>query len=128
MKKLIAIMMMSLPIFAMLTGCKSDEDKVRETAEAYLYKNMKNPESLKVLSCEIRKDTIPFWLSEDMFDMAETAQKALNRFSYYSDMSYLFASKSTRRQKPPTKQKKHSKPPIRLPSKTIPLKWSILLM
>lgn len=85
-------MMMSLPIFAMLTGCKSDEDKVRETAEAYLYKNMKNPESLKVLSCEIRKDTIPFWLSEDMFDMAETAQKALNRFSYYSDMSYLFAS------------------------------------
>lgn len=92
MKKLIAIMMMSLPIFAMLTGCKSDEDKVRETAEAYLYKNMKNPESLKVLSCEIRKDTIPFWLSEDMFDMAETAQKALNRFSYYSDMSYLFAS------------------------------------
>lgn len=92
MKKLIAILMMSLPIFAMLTGCKSDEDKVRETAEAYLYKNMKNPESLKVLSCEIRKDTIPFWLSEDMFDMAETAQKALNRFSYYSDMSYLFAS------------------------------------
>lgn len=92
MRKLIAIMMMSLPIFAMLTGCKSDEDKVRETAEAYLYKNMKNPESLKVLSCEIRKDTIPFWLSEDMFDMAETAQKALNRFSYYSDMSYLFAS------------------------------------
>lgn len=92
MKKLIAIMMMSLPIFAMLMGCKSDEDKVRETAEAYLYKNMKNPESLKVLSCEIRKDTIPFWLSEDMFDMAETAQKALNRFSYYSDMSYLFAS------------------------------------
>lgn len=92
MKKLIAIVMMSLPIFAMLTGCKSDEDKVRETAEAYLYKNMKNPESLKVLSCEIRKDTIPFWLSEDMFDMAETAQKALNRFSYYSDMSYLFAS------------------------------------
>lgn len=92
MRMLIAIMMMSLPIFAMITGCKSDEDKVRETAEAYLYKNMKNPESLKVLSCEIRKDTIPFWLSEDMFDMAETAQKALNRFSYYSDMSYLFAS------------------------------------
>lgn len=92
MKKLIAIAMMMLPIVAMLTGCKSDEDKVRETAEAYLYKNMKNPESLKILSCEVRKDTIPFWLSEDMFDMAETAQEALNRFSYYSDMSYLFVS------------------------------------
>lgn len=79
-------------MLVMLTGCKSDEDKVRETAEAYLYKNMKNPESLKILSCEIRKDTIPFWLSEDMFDMAETAQKALDKFSYYHNMSYLFAS------------------------------------
>ena len=92
MKKLIAIVMMSLPILAMLTGCKSDEYKVRETAEAYLYKNMKNPESLKILSCEVRKDTIPFWLSEEMFDMAETARKALDRFSYYNEMSYLFAS------------------------------------
>lgn len=92
MKKLIAIVMMLLPMIAILSGCKSDEDKVRETAEAYLYKNMKNPESLKILSCEVRKDTVPFWLSEDMFDMAETAQKALDRFSYYSNMSYLFAS------------------------------------
>lgn len=79
--------------FLSLTSCKSDEAKVRETAEAYLYKNMKNPESLKILSCEVRKDTIPFWLSEDMFDMAEETQKAMDRFSYYSDMSsYLFAS------------------------------------
>lgn len=92
MKTLIAIVMMLLPMIAILSGCKSDEDKVRETAEAYLYKNMKNPESLKILSCEVRKDTVPFWLSEDMFDMAETAQKALDRFSYYSNMSYLFAS------------------------------------
>ena len=92
MKKLIAIVMMLLPMIAILSGCKSDEDKVRETAEAYLYKNMKNPESLKILSCEVRKDTVPFWLSEAMFDMAETAQKALDRFSYYSNMSYLFAS------------------------------------
>ena len=92
MKKLIAIVMMLLPMLAMLMGCKSDEDKVRETVEAYLYKNMKNPESLKILSCEVRKDTVPFWLSEDLFDMAETVQKALDRFSYYSNMSYLFAS------------------------------------
>lgn len=92
MKKLITLMLLLLPMIAILSGCKSDEDKVRETAEAYLYKNMKNPESLKILSCEVRKDTVPFWLSKDMFDMAETAQKALDRFSYYSNMSYLFAS------------------------------------
>lgn len=92
MKKLMAMMLMLLAMLTILTGCKSDEDRVRETAEAYLYKNMKNPESLKILSCEVRKDTIPFWLSEDMFDMAEKVQKALDRFSYYSNMSYLFAS------------------------------------
>lgn len=92
MKKLIAMMPMLLPMLGLFTSCKSDENKVRETAEAYLYKNMKNPESLKILSCEVRKDTIPFWLSEDIFDMAETAQKALDRFSRYSNMSYLFAS------------------------------------
>lgn len=91
-KVLIAIVMMMLPMLAILTGCKSDEDKVRETVEAYLYKSMKNPESLKILSYEVRKDTVPFWLSEDMFDMAETAQKALDRFNLYRDMSYLFAS------------------------------------
>lgn len=90
MRKLIAIVMMLLPMLAMLTGCKSDEDKVRETAEAYLYKNMKNPESLKILSCEIRKDTIPFWLSENMFDLAEKCDKAMDKFNHYKDMSYLF--------------------------------------
>lgn len=92
MNKIILMFIVSMATVA-VTSCKSDEDKVKETAEAYLYKNMKNPESLKILSCEVRKDTIPFWLSEDMFDMAENAQKAMDRFSYYSDMSsYLFAS------------------------------------
>lgn len=86
-----AMMLMLLPVVAMLTGCKSDEDKVRETAEAYLYKNMKNPESLKILSCEVRKDTIPFWLSEELFDMAKDTQEAINKFNRYKDMSYLFA-------------------------------------
>ncbi len=88
---LMAMMLMLLPVVAMLTGCKSDEDKVRETAEAYLYKNMKNPESLKILSCEVRKDTIPFWLSEELFDMAKDTQEAINKFNRYKDMSYLFA-------------------------------------
>lgn len=92
MKKVIFLMMLVVLAISSMTSCKSNKDKVRETAEAYLYKNMKNPESLKILSCEVREDTIPFWLSEDMFDMAETAHKALKRFDYYSDMSYLFAS------------------------------------
>ncbi len=92
MKKLIVMMMLVLPLLAAVTSCKSDTDKVKETAEAYLFKNMKNPESLKIISCEVRKDTIPFYLSEEMFDLADDAREALNKFSHYSDMSYLFAS------------------------------------
>ena len=90
MKKLIAIVMMSLPILAMLTGCKSDEYKVRETAEAYLYKNMKNPESLKILSCEVRKDTIPFYLAEELLDMAGEFDEAIDEYNRYKDRSYLW--------------------------------------
>nr|WP_304651467.1 hypothetical protein [Bacteroides acidifaciens] len=91
MKKQLVMMLILFPMIATLTGCKSDEDKVRETAEAYLYKIMKNPESLKIISCEVRKDTIPFWLSEEMFDMAKETQEAINKFNRYKDMSYLFA-------------------------------------
>lgn len=53
---------------------------------------MKNPESLKIISCEVRKDTIPFYLSEEMFDLADKAREALDNFSHYNEMSYLFAS------------------------------------
>lgn len=90
MKKLLAIMMMVLPMIAMLTGCKSDEDKVRETAEAYLYKNMKNPESLKILSCEVRKDTIPFYLVEELMDMADEFDEAVDEYNRYKDRGYLW--------------------------------------
>lgn len=90
MKKLLTIMVMLLPMIAMLTGCKSDEDKVRETAEAYLYKNMKNPESLKILSCEVRKDTIPFYLVEELLDMADEFDEAIDEYNRYKDRSYLW--------------------------------------
>lgn len=90
MKKLIAMMMLAGVIGVSFTGCKSDTDKAKEAVEAYLYKNMKNPESLKILSCEIRLDTIPFYLSEEMFDMADKAREALNKFSHYNNMGYLF--------------------------------------
>lgn len=84
--------MISLLTGISITSCKTDKDKAKETAEAYLYKNMKNPESLKILSCEVRLDTVPFWLSEDILKLAKDAQKAVDKFSYYSNMSSLFAS------------------------------------
>lgn len=89
MKKLI-VMMLLLPMVAVFTSCKSDTDKVRETAEAYLFKNMKNPESLKIISCEVRKDTIPFYLSEELLDLADKFDEALDEYNKYKDRSYLW--------------------------------------
>lgn len=94
MKKLLAIVMMMLPMLASLNGCKSGEpkieDKVKETAEAYLYKNMKNPESLKILSCEVRKDTIPFYLVDELMKMADEFNEAVDEYNLYKDRSYLW--------------------------------------
>lgn len=90
MNKHLIFILLSIAMIAMLPGCKSDEDKIREAAEEYLYKNMKNPESLKILSCEIRQDTIPFWLNEELFDMAKTLNDAIEKFDRYKNMSYLF--------------------------------------
>ena len=90
MKKLLTLILMLLPMVAILTGCKSDKDKVRETVEAYLYKNMKNPESLKILSCEVRQDTVPFYLTKDILDLSSEYSKAAAEFIRYSKMGYLF--------------------------------------
>lgn len=90
MKKLIVMMMLATTVAASMTSCKSDIDKVRETAEAYLFKNMKNPESLKILSCEVRKDTVPFYLSEDLLDLADKLDEAIDEYNRYKDRSYLW--------------------------------------
>lgn len=89
MKKILTLILL-LPMVA-LTGCKSDNDKVRETVEAYLYKNMKNPESLKILSCEIRRDTVPTYLTEEIFDLAGEVGDAFEEYLRYKDRSYLWA-------------------------------------
>lgn len=72
-------------------GCQSKEDKVKETVQNYLYKNMKNPESLKIISCEVRTDTVPFYLTEKILDLANNVKEALDDFTKYNEMSYLWA-------------------------------------
>lgn len=90
MKKLIAMTMLAVAMVTSFTGCKSDEDKAKEAVEAYLYKNMKNPESLKILSCEVRLDTAPFYLSEELFDIADKFNEAVDEYNRYKDRSYLW--------------------------------------
>lgn len=91
MKTKLTFLLIMFPILTVLVGCKSDVDKTKETIEAYLYKNMKNPESLKILSCEVRSDTIPFYLSEEILDLADKYSEAMNDFVRYKDRSYLWA-------------------------------------
>lgn len=94
MKKLIVMMLLAVMTGGAVISCKSNKDKARETVEAYLYKNMKNPESLKILSCEVRLDTIPFYLSNEMFKMTVEAKEALDKFYRYNKMGYLFATEA----------------------------------
>lgn len=89
MKKLI-VMMFAATMAVSFTACKSDEDKARETVEAYLYKNMKNPESLKILSCEVRLDTVPFYISDELLDMADKFDEAMDKYNRYKDRGYLW--------------------------------------
>ena len=68
------------------------EEKITETISTYLTKQMKNPESFKIISLEIRRDTLPYYLSEEILDKAEDAKKALKEFTRYANMSsYLWA-------------------------------------
>lgn len=77
-------------IVLFLTAC-STEDTVKNTVTSYLKNQMKNPDSFKIESLEIRKDTVPEYLSNDMLTLADEATDAFNEYNRYKDMGYLFA-------------------------------------
>lgn len=89
MEKLIVMIMIPLAI-GMFTDCQSDENKVKETVSAYLAKRMKNSASFKIVSIEIREDTIPCYLTNEILDLAEKYNDAADEFLRYADMSHLF--------------------------------------
>lgn len=57
---------------------------------------MKNPDSFKIESIEIRKDTIPTYLTSDMLKLADKVIDAADDMERYSNMSYLFADEKYR--------------------------------
>ena len=91
MRKLPILCAMMLFVVTIIS-CESNADKVKNAVQGYLYKNMKNPESLKILSCEIRNDTVPFYLTDEILKLAGEYNDALNEYIRYKDMSYLWAS------------------------------------
>lgn len=80
-----------ITLLAIVVSACSTEDKVKDTVTSYLKSQMKNPDSFKIESIEIRKDTIPEYLSNDMLNLADEATDAFNEYNRYKDMGFLFA-------------------------------------
>lgn len=88
MKKVYLLLTILLTV---LMGACSSESAVKETVSSYLKKQLKNPESFKIETIEIRKDTIPPYLTNEMLSLAEKANDALEEYNRYKDRSYLWA-------------------------------------
>lgn len=82
----------------LLVSC-SNESTVKETATGYLKKQMKNPDSFKIESIEVRKDTIPAYLSQDMLSLAKEVSEAMQDYNRYNELSYLWADEKEKSRK-----------------------------
>lgn len=65
-----------------------DVEKLVETTVAEsLRSRMKNPDSFKIESIEIKKDTVPYYFDNEILSIAEDLGEALEDCSYYADKS-----------------------------------------
>lgn len=87
-------------VVALLTASCSSENKkeevspkvtIEKTVTDYLKKQMKNPDSFKIESIEIRKDTLPPYLTDEMLSIADDFNEALDEVNRYKDLGYLWA-------------------------------------
>lgn len=65
----------------------SVEQKVEATVTESLRKRMKNPDSFKVESIEIKRDTVPYYFDNEILSIADDLGEALDDYGYYADMS-----------------------------------------
>lgn len=84
------IFMLLVMIAAVATSCSS-EKIAEKTATEFLKSKMKNPDSFKIEEITVREDTVPPYLTKELMDLAEKTQSALDKYSRYKRMSYLFA-------------------------------------
>lgn len=67
------------------------EEKITESVTNVLRSKMKNPDSFKIESIEIQKDTLPYYFNADILSKAEDAYEAFETYSRYSERSsYLW--------------------------------------
>lgn len=87
--------MKKLLIFAsiitiILSACSS-ESAVKNTVTEHLKKQMRNPDSFKIESIEVRKDTVPQYITNDLLSLADKASDALEEYTRYQNLGYLWA-------------------------------------
>lgn len=79
--------------FSLVIAACSNEKKIENTAIEHIRKQMKDPESLKIESIEVFKDTIPVFLNNDILSATKKTVEAMKEFSYYSEKDdYLWYS------------------------------------
>lgn len=71
------------------------ENKVRDTAEDFLKNRLKNPESFQMESIEIRKDTIPYYLSAELLDIAGDFREAVDDYDRYKNRGRLWREEAS---------------------------------
>ena len=89
MKKLSSIIMLAFALL-LVSSCSNDS-KIKKLVSEDLSKQMKNPESFKITSIEIREDTVPVYFKSNVQSALSTLGEASSAFNRYAGMSDLFA-------------------------------------
>ena len=88
-----SIIIISILLTVVVSGCKNraDNEIAQEASINYIKNQMKNPDSFKVLSVETRLDTIPPYISENVFlaldEFQEASKEADNYIPSFSQVS-----------------------------------------
>lgn len=90
MKRILYFFLISL----LFVSC-SKTKTVEETAKNYVKSMLKNPDSFQLESIDVLKDTIPFFLDNNIMKAAKASYEAIEKYDRYKDRSYLWAQEKS---------------------------------
>ena len=96
MKKQSLLFTLFVSVACFISSCTKTEDVIKESVTNYLRKYLKNPESLKIEAMSIDKDTVPYYLSTEVLDMAEECVETLEEYTKYRERGHLWEDEKTK--------------------------------
>ena len=96
MKKQSLLFVLFVSVTCFMSSCTKTEDVIKESVTNYLRKYLKNPESLKIEAMSIYKDTVPYYISTEVLDMAEDCVETLEEYTKYSERGRLWEEEKTK--------------------------------